>query len=131
MVDDLCEVWLDAGMTTNSDYTLHDYETDTIIREATLAEMLECLDAAKKDDGAGIIVVDDQGERRCYVSGDLQYGDILSMLGTEIDSMCASRPLKPSGFNWEAHLAKYADDVTDDDTAFTAAVAALKAWDAK
>jgi len=124
-------MWLDVGMNDTAHYILHDYETDAIIREATLAEMLECLDAAKKDDGAGIIVVDDQGERRCYVSGDLQYGDILSMLSTEIDSICASRPLKPRGFDWEAHLAKYADDVTDDDTAFTAAVAALKAWDAR
>jgi len=48
-----------------------------------------------------------------------------------LDSILYDRVVPPRGFKFEAHCDFYLDDVTDDDTAFTAAVAALKAWDAK
>ena len=48
---------------------LMDYDTAEFIRRATKDEMAESIDAAKHDGGAGVILTDDQGERRCYVEG--------------------------------------------------------------
>ncbi len=43
---------------------LCDYETGEVIRRATAEEQAESIEAARRDGGAGVIVVDG---RRCYV----------------------------------------------------------------
>lgn len=42
---------------------LYDYETATIIRPATVDELGASIDAATRDGGAGVILVDG---RKCY-----------------------------------------------------------------
>jgi hypothetical protein len=50
--------------TTMSNGMLRDYKTGEAIREATDEEAAESSEAAERDGGAGVILVDD---RRCYV----------------------------------------------------------------
>lgn len=47
--------------------TLYDYNTAEPIRPATNEELAASIEAAERDGGAGVILVDDQGDRRCYV----------------------------------------------------------------
>lgn len=54
-------------MATDMHVDLYDYQTGEWIRGATVAELRASVKAAKTDGGAGVILVDDQGERRCYV----------------------------------------------------------------
>lgn len=46
---------------------LMDYNTGQRIRDATADELRASIRAARSDGGAGVILVDDQGERSCYV----------------------------------------------------------------
>ena len=45
-------------------YTLHDYQTGEYIRQATPEEVSASVEAARRDGGRGVIVVDGQS---CYV----------------------------------------------------------------
>jgi predicted nucleic acid-binding Zn-ribbon protein len=56
----------DETMTTIKTGTLMAYDTAETIREATEAETLASIEAAKRDGGAGVIEVDG---RSCYVEG--------------------------------------------------------------
>jgi len=49
------------------DRELHDYDTGDFIRAATRRECLASIEASETDGGAGVILVADQGERRCSV----------------------------------------------------------------
>ena len=54
---------------TNADTpALYDYATAEYIRPATTDELAASVAAADHDGGAGVILVDDQGNRRCYVA---------------------------------------------------------------
>lgn len=57
-------------MTTNTTNTaaLYDYNTAEFIRPAAAEELAASIEAATKDGGAGVILVADQGDRRCYVA---------------------------------------------------------------
>lgn len=46
---------------------LHDYRTGDYIRPATIEETADCINAARHDGGAGVILVDG---RSCYVVGE-------------------------------------------------------------
>lgn len=50
--------------TTDTTPTLHDYQTGDVLRPATTAELEASKDAATRDGGAGVILVDG---RSCYV----------------------------------------------------------------
>jgi hypothetical protein len=52
--------------TTKTNGTLCDYNTGATIREATAEETKASIDAAKRDGGAGVILVDGKS---CYVEG--------------------------------------------------------------
>lgn len=55
---------------TNADTNanLYDYNTGELIRPATPDELAASIEAADRDGGAGVILVEDQGIRRCYVA---------------------------------------------------------------
>lgn len=57
---------------------LHDYNTGEAIREASLLEHMESVEAAKHDGGAGVILVNG---RACYVPGDLPTSDSMQEHG--------------------------------------------------
>lgn len=55
-------------MTNAATPALYDYATAEHIRPATTDELAASVAAAEHDGGAGVILVDDQGNRRCYVA---------------------------------------------------------------
>jgi hypothetical protein len=60
-------------MTTTWD--LYDYDTAELIRPATVEELWASARAARRDGGRGVINVADQGDRPCYVVGDVDLGE--------------------------------------------------------
>lgn len=70
VLDTVTQLWLDNDMTTNTTNTaaLYDYNTAEFIRPAAAEELAASIEAATKDGGAGVILVADQGDRRCYVA---------------------------------------------------------------
>lgn len=52
-------------------WDLMDYNTAEVIRPATHDELVASAEAAKRDGGAGVINVADQGDRPCYVVGEV------------------------------------------------------------
>jgi len=54
-------------MTNAAPPALYDYATAEYIRPATTDELAASVAAAEHDGGVGVILVDDQGNRRCYV----------------------------------------------------------------
>jgi len=69
-VDDRTVAWVYATMgDASARHSLMDYNTAEFLRRATDAELAASIEAAEHDGGAGVILVGDQGERRCYVEG--------------------------------------------------------------
>ena len=64
--DSLLEIYgIDLENASDEDVCLHDYKSGDIIRTATPQELLDSIEAAKSDKGAGVILVNG---RSCYVS---------------------------------------------------------------